>query len=124
MDEEAKVTTSSDNPPSFTWESLYAIDDFHPSPHGTLLEAYVLFSTIVGSGPPVYDPSWWSTARYMQPPEEEPLPLPTKEEGELLRRVACQVCGVPLSSEDNPQEDDDGEDEGRSTKRRKLLSSL
>jgi hypothetical protein len=79
---------------SFSWEWLYARDDFHPSPHGTLLEAFVLFSTIVGDEPPAYDISWWDTARYMQPTDVEPLPLPTPEEGALLRGVACVICNV------------------------------
>ncbi|KAL3922757.1 MAG: hypothetical protein SGILL_002034 [Bacillariaceae sp.] len=62
------------------WAKLYARDDFHPSPHGTLLEASVIYCTIVGEIPPIYDMKWWKTARYMQPPETEPLPLPTNEE--------------------------------------------
>ncbi|KAG7357824.1 hypothetical protein IV203_014411 [Nitzschia inconspicua] len=73
------------------WAKLYARDDFHPSPHGTLLEASVLFCTITDEYPPAYDISWWDTARYMQPPETEPLPLPTQEEADVLREVAWQV---------------------------------
>ena len=81
------------------WERLYAIDDFHPSPHGTLLEASVLYCTIVGERPPVYNPVWWETARYMQPPETEVgLPLPTKEEAKYLQTVACQICQVTKSA--------------------------
>lgn len=81
----------------FFWEMLYARDDFHPSPHGTLLEAFILFATIVGKAPPVYSPAWWDTARYMQPPEEEPLPLPTEQEGKILRSIACSICHVGIN---------------------------
>lgn len=89
-----KVDTDGDDSSIFSWEWLYARDDFHPSPHGTLLEAFVLFATIVGEEPPTYDPSWWDTARYMQPPDVEPLPLPTPEEAALLQGVACAICNV------------------------------
>jgi len=89
------------------WKRLYHTDDFHPSPHGTLLQAFVLFLTLVHAllGDPVdncdtllsilpatYDTSWWDRARRMQPPDEDPLPLPTQEEAEVLRQVALQVC--------------------------------
>jgi hypothetical protein len=74
------------------WVKLYARDDFHPSPHGTLLEASVVYCTIVGEVPPVYDALWWETARYMQPPETEPLPLPTSEEAAILQDVAWSAC--------------------------------
>jgi len=79
------------------WEGLYARDDFHPSPHGTLLEAYVLFATITETCPPMdYSSDWWRAARYMQPPEDEPLPLPSLEEARFLREVACRICGVSM----------------------------
>jgi hypothetical protein len=77
------------------WEGLYANDDFHPSPHGTLLEAYIVFSTITQTAPPLdYSPDWWASARYMQPPADEPLPLPTVKEASFLRGIACLICGV------------------------------
>jgi hypothetical protein len=77
------------------WSKLYAQDDFHPSPHGTWLEACVLYCTMVGQVvPPVYDNRWWKTARYMQPPDTEPLELPTAEEAHFLRQVAAHVCGL------------------------------
>ncbi len=82
---------------NFSWEMLYARDDFHPSPHGTLLEAFVLFATIVGQAPPEYTPSWWDIARYMQPPEDEPLPVPTQQEGAILRSIACSICNVGIN---------------------------
>jgi hypothetical protein len=79
------------------WEGLYANDDFHPSPHGTLLEAYVLFATMTEFCPPSdYSLDWWNMARYMQPPNEEPLPLPTVEEATFFREIACKICGVTL----------------------------
>jgi hypothetical protein len=81
--------------PSSVWEALYARDDFHPSPHGTLLAAYVLYCTMVQEAPPMtYSTSWWERARYMQPPDTEALPLPTEEEAQLLRQVACTVCEI------------------------------
>ena len=83
------------------WKQLYHTDDLHPSPHGTLLQGFVLYITITGEAPPTnYDPStWWSRARRMQPPEEPPLPLPTIEEAKSLRSVASKVCG--MSDTDN-----------------------
>lgn len=74
------------------WAKLYARDDFHPSPHGTLLEAYTIYCTIVQERPPMYNPAWWNWARYMQPPDTEPLPLPTAEEASALRDVAWTTC--------------------------------
>ena len=83
------------------WEKLYHTDDFHPSPHGTLLQAYVLFVTIVAATsnhslpPPLdtYDPTiWWEDSRRMQPPEEQPLARPTLEEARILRDAALKVC--------------------------------
>lgn len=76
------------------WNKLYDPDDFHPSPHGTLLQAYVLYITMTGNDPPTsYDPqTWWSRARYMQPLFEDPLPLPTVGDSRFLRRAAIQVC--------------------------------
>jgi hypothetical protein len=76
------------------WAKLYARDDFHPGPLGTYLEASVLYCIIVGEAPPKYDISWWKTARYMQPAEEEPLPLPTTQEAEMLWDAACHVCQI------------------------------
>jgi hypothetical protein len=86
------------------WAKLYARDDYHPSPHGTFLEACVLYCTMLDEYPPVYDVTWWETARYMQPPDQEPLPLPTDEEANLLRDVAWTVCQKYGGDED----DDDG----------------
>ena len=80
--------------PNSLWYKLYARDDFHPSPHGTLLEASVLYCTITGKQPPTYEISWWKTARYMQPPGGKQLPLPTAEEGRVLQEVASIVCGL------------------------------
>ena len=74
------------------WARLYARDDFHPSLHGTFLEASVVYCTIVGEKAPVYDSSWWKTARYMQPPDTDPLPLPTDTEAATLRDVAWNFC--------------------------------
>jgi len=78
-----------------SWEALYAPDDFHPSPHGTYLEACLLYCTITGQEPPDYQVGWWSTARYMQPPNvKPPMPLPTAKEADYLRRVASHLCNI------------------------------
>jgi hypothetical protein len=74
-----------------TWAKLYALDDFHPSPHGTFLEACVLYCAITNEYPPEHDVAWWKTARYMQPPETDPLPLPSGKEADLIREVAWKV---------------------------------
>jgi len=76
------------------FDSLYARDNFHPSPHGTLLQAMVLYATISGMPPPPYDERWWETSRV-----RIKLPLPTKEEAKYLQSVACRVCRV-LGNED------------------------
>ncbi|KAL3934449.1 MAG: hypothetical protein SGBAC_009838 [Bacillariaceae sp.] len=83
------------SPAVVSWEALYAPDDFHPSPHGTYLEACLLYCTITGQEPPDYQVGWWSTARYMQPPTvQPPMPLPTEEEANYLRRVASHLCKI------------------------------
>ena len=86
------------------WTKLYSHDDFHPSPYGTWLQACVVYCTCFGdsddnapcprAAPPIYNPLWWEKSRYMQPPDEKPLPLPTPDEAMELRHVACLVCGV------------------------------
>ena len=76
------------------WKKLFYRDNFHPSPHGTWLQACVLYCTIVGEAPPTYDPNIWHTCRYMQRRDKEPSPLPTIEEADILRQYACDVCNV------------------------------
>jgi hypothetical protein len=76
------------------WKKLYSWDDFHPSPYGTWLQACVLFGTMFNIPPPPYDPQWWELCRYMNPPDQKPLPLPTNEEAYRLWYVACEVTGV------------------------------
>ncbi|CAB9514151.1 expressed unknown protein [Seminavis robusta] len=81
------------HPDKALWERLYHRDDFHPSPHGTLLQAYILFITMTEREPPtIYNTTWWNRARRMQPPSEEPLPIPTLAEAKELRQIAIQVC--------------------------------
>lgn len=93
------------------WAALYAQDGFHPSPLGTYLTACVLYCTIVGIGIdggeseereplplPHYDVSWWESARYMQPPDQEPLPLPTAEEVAMVQDAASHVCREMFAS--------------------------
>lgn len=81
------------------WKKLYSWDDFHPSPYGTWLQACVLFGTMFHVPPPPYDPQWWEQCRYMNPPDEKPLPLPTDEEAQRLWYVACEVTGVVVVPE-------------------------
>ena len=69
---------------------LYAQDHHHPSPHGTWLEACVVYCTITGEIPPRYQAHWWNTARYIQPG----LDFPTDEEAEEIRHIAGHVCGL------------------------------
>mmetsp|Transcript_6123 Transcript_6123/g.8808 ORF Transcript_6123/g.8808 Transcript_6123/m.8808 type:complete len:314 (+) Transcript_6123:50-991(+) len=75
------------------WENLFYKDDFHPSPHGTWLEACVLYMTLTDGlfPPPLFNPYWFETARYMMPPEEGQLPLPTSEEAEEIRSVVANL---------------------------------
>jgi len=79
------------------WSKLFYVDDLHPSPHGSFLEACVLHWTITGRGPPVRIlddvPSLWSRARYMQRPAFT-CPLPTKDEAEYLMGVAARLFSL------------------------------
>lgn len=76
------------------WEQLFYVDDFHPSPHGTWLEACVLYCTMLGKAPPLFDASWFDKARYMQPSNS--MGPPSSQDAEELRKAACSVCGIPL----------------------------
>ena len=76
------------------WHKLYSHDDFHFSPHGTWLEACVIYCTVTGVPPPAYQETWWERSRRMQPDDEPALPLPTVDEAEDLRVVAMRVCGL------------------------------
>eukprot|EP00980_Cylindrotheca_fusiformis_P008533 scaffold1807_cov140-Cylindrotheca_fusiformis.AAC.25 len=79
-----------DNYPLSEWEKLYAPDDFHPSPHGSYLQASMIYCTITGEYPPIYNQSWWSSARYLDPP----MDFPSREEAEFLREIAGIMCGL------------------------------
>jgi hypothetical protein len=76
------------------WNKLFYTDDFHPSPHGTYLQACVLYCVIVNEAPPMYDPAIWNKCRYMQRVNKQSLPLPTLEEAAVLREYACQEFGI------------------------------
>lgn len=80
-----------DNYERHVWRQLYASDGYHPSPHGTYLEACILYCTITGEEPPEYDEEWWDTARYRKLPKED---RPTEEEAAILHDAACHVCGI------------------------------
>ena len=86
------------------FKTMYANDDFHPSPHGTLLEACILHC-VVTSGQKFalfengdeFMEDWWKRARYMQPltypngDPQEPLRLPTRVEALYLNDIAYRV---------------------------------
>lgn len=103
------------------WERLYHHDDFHPSPHGTFLQACVLYYTIFGCIPDLsnileeidyndcnnendvekdkenvsnqrLNHYLWGRVRMMQPISEEPCPRPTYQEALYLIEVARRVC--------------------------------
>jgi hypothetical protein len=76
------------------WEKLYSWDDFHPSPHGTWLQACVLYCTCFREPPGRYDAALWRHCRFMQPPDQKPLPRPTRAEAEELRQVACLITNL------------------------------
>lgn len=76
------------------WKKLFYTDDFHPSPHGTYLQACVLYCVMVSEAPPKYTKEIWKRCRYMQRVNKESLPLPTEEEAAILREYACQECGM------------------------------
>ena len=82
------------------WRELFDPDDFHPSPHGSYLQACVLHCVIFGAPPPLASAvpaepaTLWRRARRMQPPDQPPLRLPTREELDYLRAVAARCCGV------------------------------
>jgi len=87
--------------------SMYANDDFHPSPHGTWLEACLLHCIVTKKKFALFDHDgengddsmeiWWKQARYLQPPTypngdlQEPLRLPTRAEAVLLNDIAYRV---------------------------------
>jgi hypothetical protein len=70
------------------FNKLYAPDHHHPSPHGTWMEACVVYCTMLDEMPPKYDSSWWQSARYVV----EGLPFPTDSEAEQIRQVAGYIC--------------------------------
>mmetsp|Transcript_22095 Transcript_22095/g.44305 ORF Transcript_22095/g.44305 Transcript_22095/m.44305 type:complete len:352 (+) Transcript_22095:53-1108(+) len=75
------------------WERLFYRDGFHPSPHGTYLEACVVYRTAMDEMPPrLLEDTWWLDARVMQPAGEEPMVLPTEEEAEVLWEAVRHVC--------------------------------
>ena len=74
------------------WDTLFAPDDFHPSAHGTWLEACTICCAITGQEPPRYHDHWWESSRYRQPPEQDLCRTPTSSEAEELRQVAIRVC--------------------------------
>mmetsp|Transcript_28787 Transcript_28787/g.47944 ORF Transcript_28787/g.47944 Transcript_28787/m.47944 type:complete len:340 (-) Transcript_28787:99-1118(-) len=70
-------------------------DNFHHSPHGTWLQCCILYCMIVDEEPPVYNPTWWQVARYLESRDKQPspdIPFPTEKEAEDLRKLAMDVC--------------------------------
>lgn len=80
------------------WDKLYSWDEFHPSPSGTWLEACCIYCAVTNKVPPALDSQWWESARRMQPADEKPMALPTDEEADDLRRVACLVSNVSFTT--------------------------
>ena len=82
------------------WNKLYSWDHFHPSPFGTYLQICILYCVIFQTCVPMdtYNDNYWLYSRYMQPIDEDPLPKPSMDEANELRRVACLVTGVKIES--------------------------
>ena len=95
------------------WNKLYSWDHFHPSPYGTYLQICVLYSMIFHTCIPVdtYNDNYWLYSRYMQPVDEDPLPRPSLEDANELRRVACIVTGVAMEPTSSGSDKDLEEDE-------------
>jgi hypothetical protein len=74
------------------WEKLFYVDNHHPSPHGTWLQACVLYCVLVGDVPPEYNPQWWKKSRFMMPGVQ--LEVPNRKDAERLRNIAIEVCGL------------------------------
>jgi hypothetical protein len=77
------------------WYRLFGPDYFHPSPHGTYLQACVVHTTIFGYLPvvPKSDATiegYFANSRSMQL-GKNPLDLPTKDEALYLRSIAQRV---------------------------------
>lgn len=102
------------------WEALYSWDDFHPSPHGTWLQACLIFVALTGEAPPRYNALWWDNCRYMQPPDEKPLPLPTAQEAEDLRQVAI---GISFSERAKTVTKASGDSNGTASEDQKISTS-
>jgi len=71
------------------WEKLFCHDNFHPSPHGTLLQAFLVVGLIRGvDSIPTYKMDWLKrSSRYRR----GNMPLPTTEEAELLRKCSIDI---------------------------------
>lgn len=88
------------------WLNLFQDDNFHPSPHGSYLQACLLYCCIFGRPSPEEiavpdDPdTLWARARYMQPSKLRPPLLPLHSELKYLHGLATRVAlstptGVP-----------------------------
>ena len=87
-----------DNPT--LWQKLFHTDSYHPSPHGTYLQACVLHCTMFLSPPPLALPtnisSLWDHARFMQSTDSEaatiPDNMPSYDEALYLFHVASRIA--------------------------------
>jgi hypothetical protein len=70
------------------WKKLYFLDNFHPSPYGSLLQAFVVFWTITGEAPPTYNMDWWNEAKSIFYSSK----FPNEQDGQLLYDAAMKVC--------------------------------
>mmetsp|Transcript_22658 Transcript_22658/g.27788 ORF Transcript_22658/g.27788 Transcript_22658/m.27788 type:complete len:372 (-) Transcript_22658:60-1175(-) len=98
------------------WERLYHDDHFHPSPHGTFLQACVLHFTIFGYIPDEKEillqierekvdsseGGIWLRARMMEPKGDRVQSRPDKDEALYLLDVAKRVCMEYNSNLDRP----------------------
>ena len=98
---QAFVTVKKEHPKLF--EKLYHNDHMHPSPYGTYLQACVLYITLVKREPPPYKLQYWTVyhdtffGRYRTSDLKGHItkdPVPTLEEGTMLRAAALQTTGL------------------------------
>lgn len=76
------------------WKKLFHIDEYHPSPHGTYLQACVLHCTMFSNPPPLALPTnittLWERARFREGLDVDPIP--TFDEAIYLFNVASRVA--------------------------------
>mmetsp|Transcript_4730 Transcript_4730/g.6576 ORF Transcript_4730/g.6576 Transcript_4730/m.6576 type:complete len:367 (-) Transcript_4730:409-1509(-) len=86
--------------PDFWVDHVYHTDHIHPSPHTTWLQVCLIIAMTTGRAPTVWDTDlatqWQQEARFWQHTDARGslnttfLPLPTSQEAEILRQLACR----------------------------------